>query len=473
MERLSGLDASFLHMETPTMHTHVVGVLVLDTSDMPDGYSFERVRDLIERRMHLIPPFRRRLVPVPLNLDHPVWIEDPDFDLDTHLYRIGAPPPGGMRELAEITADIAGRPLDRSRPLWEMWVIEGLADDRVALVTKIHHSAIDGVSGADIMANLFDLERDAPGPPPPDDDDAWKPDDVPSGWTLIRDGLTHRATHPGEIVRAAGNVGNSLVKTVQTGVSQQRGDGRRPVFFDAPRTHWTGALTSHRSIAFGQASLDDFKAVKSAFGTTVNDVVLAVCANALRRYMLDHGYLPDKQLISYCPVSTHGSGGEGANQVTVMAVRLPTDLEDPVEQLRAIHDETKSAKELTDAVGATALQDVVQFVPPVVFNRAMRLYCSMHLADRHPAVQNVLISNVPGPPLPLYCMGARVAAIYPFGPLIEGCGMNITVLSNTGNVDVGVIACTESVPDVWAVTDRIADALNELVEAAAGEPPLL
>lgn len=469
MERLSGLDASFLYMETPTMHTHIVGVLLLDTSDMPGGYSFERVRDLFESRMHLMPPFRRRLVSVPLGLDHPVWIEDPDFDLDAHLYRIGAPPPGGMRELADMTADIASRPLDRSRPLWETWVIEGLVDDRVALVTKMHHSAIDGVSGADIMANLFDLERDAAPPEPADADAAWEPDEVPSGWSLVRDGLAHRVTNPGEIVRAAGSVGKSLVKTVQTGVSQQRSEGRRPVFFDAPRTHWTGALTSHRTIGFGQASLDDFKAVKSAFGTTVNDVVLAVCTNALRHYMLDHDKLPDKGLIAFCPVSTHGSGGGGTNQITAMAVRLPTNLEDPVEQLRAVHEETRSAKELTDAVGASALQDAAQFVPPAVFNQAMRLYCSMHLADRHPAVQNVLISNVPGPPVPLYCMGARVAAIYPFGPLIEGCGMNITVLSNTGNVDIGVIACTETVPDVWAVTDRFSDALDELVEVAADQ----
>ncbi len=467
MERMAGFDATLLYVETPTLHTHVVGVVLLDTTTPPGGYSYERLYDVFRRRLRAIPAFRRRVLFVPLDLDHPVWINDPDFDLDAHLFRVAAPPPGTMHDLAEIAGDFASRPLDRSRPLWEAWVVEGLQHDRVALVTKVHHAAIDGVTGADVMASLFDLEPDAPEPEGFAD---WEPEEVPSSWQLMRDAVRDRVMHPTRVVRQVGDAASSLFGMLRAGLAAPGGRRRSPLMINAPRTRWTSALTPHRVVALGKVPLDDLKIIKDAFGVKVNDVVLAACTQSLRHYLLEHDDLPAKPLVAYCPVSVHEqSSDKGNNQFTAMAVKLPVQIDDPVEQLRAIFDDTRSAKELANAVGVSTLQDVAQFMPPTLFNRAMRFYTSMRLADYHPPLQNAIISNVPGPPVPLYCAGARVDAVFPFGPLIEGAGLNITVLSNMGSVDVGVIACRETVPDVWDLTDGFERAVAELKRAAEAD----
>ncbi len=472
MERMSGLDATFLYLETPSLHTHVVGVVVLDTTTVPGGYSYERLYEVFRQRLSAIPAFRRRVLFVPLDLDHPVRIDDPDFDLDAHLFRVAVRPPGTMHELAEIVGDFASRPLDRSRPLWEAWIVEGLEDGRVALVTKVHHSAIDGVSGVDVMATLFDLEPDAPEPdaPEPESPADWQPDQVPSSWKLMRDAVRDRVMHPTQALRQVGNVASSLFDMARTTLTARAGERRSPLMINAPRTRWTGALTPHRTVAFGEVPLEDLKIVKDAFGAKVNDVVLAACTQSLRRYLIEHDDLPDRPLVAYCPVSIRGEdGARGSNQFTTMAVKLPVQIDDPVEQLRAIADDTHAAKELTNAAGVSTLQDVAQFMPPTLFNLAMRFYSGMRLADYHPPIQNAVISNVPGPPIPLYCAGASVDAVYPFGPLIEGAGLNITVLSNMGKVDVGVIACRETVPDVWDMTEGFDDAVAALKQAAQSE----
>jgi WS/DGAT/MGAT family acyltransferase len=459
------MDASFLYMETPSMHTHVVGVLVLDPTG--GAYSYDRVVHLIRSRLHKLDPFRRRLAAVPFNLTHPLWIEDPDFDLESHIHHIAVPAPGTMHELALVVGDVASTPLDRTRPLWEMWVVDGLADGTVALVSKIHHAAIDGVTGADIMANLLDLE---PDPPEPDDVvDDWEPERVPNDVELIAGALGHVASNPLRMARVA----RRTVRNIANVVARQReasADPDRPspaLPFQAPRVAWSGAITPHRAVAFGKATLDDLKHVKSTFGTTVNDVVLAACTQTLREYLTAHDDLPDRPLVCSVPVSVHAkTEHEGTNLVSTMFVRLPVQLADPVEQLRCINAETKEAKELQDAIGADLLQDFAQFIPPAVFNRAMRLYSNLNLADRHRPVHNLIVSNVPGPPIPLYTAGARVAAVYPFGPLLEGAGLNITVLSNMGNVDFGVIGCRETVPDIWDIADGFGRAVDELKVAA-------
>jgi diacylglycerol O-acyltransferase / wax synthase len=465
MQRLSGMDASFLYMETPSMHTHVVGVLVLDPSD--GSYSYERVVNLIRSRLHKLLPFRRRLAWVPFSLTHPVWINDPDFDLEAHIHHIAVPAPGTMHELAEVVGDIAGSPLDRNRPLWEMWVVDGLADGTVALVSKIHHSAIDGVTGADIMASLLDLEPDPPEPEQVDDE--WEPERLPNDVELVAGALGHVVRNPLRMAR----VMRRTVRNVAGVVARQReasADPDRPtpaLPFQAPRVAWSGAITPHRSVAFGKASLDDLKHVKATFGTTVNDVVLAACTQTLRAYLEAHDDLPDRPLVCSVPVSVHGkTEHEGTNLVSTMFVRLPVQLADPVEQLSTINADTKEAKELQNAIGADLLQDFAQFIPPAVFNRAMRLYSNLNLADRHRPVHNLIVSNVPGPPIPLYTAGARVVAVYPFGPLLEGAGLNITVLSNMGNVDFGVIGCRETVPDIWDIADGFGRAVDDLKVAA-------
>jgi WS/DGAT/MGAT family acyltransferase len=466
MKRLSGMDASFLYMETPSAHSHVVGTLVLDPSTAPEPYSFERVVDLLRQRIHLLEPFRRRLVPVPFNLSHPVWIEDPDFDLERHINRTVARQPGTMHELADIVGDIASRPLDRTRPLWELWVVEGLEHGQLAMVTKMHHAAIDGVTGADLMAHLFDLEPDAPPPPPPEQ--PWQPDEVPSDASLVAGALQHNVSNPLRMAKVLRRTARGVVDVVRQQREAAAEDRPQPALpFTAPRVRWSAAITPHRVVAFGKATLDDMKVVKSTFGTTVNDVVLAATTMTLRRYLEKHDDLPDVPLVCSVPVSVHGKGqSEGTNQVSTMFVRLPVQIEDPVETLKCINAETKEAKIMQSAIGADTLQDFAQFIPPTLFNRAMRLYSGLNLADRHRPVHNLIVSNVPGPPIPLYAAGAQVKGVFPFGPLLEGAGLNITVLSNMGHVDFGVIACRELVPDVWSIADGFGEAVLELRKLA-------
>jgi WS/DGAT/MGAT family acyltransferase len=465
MKRLSGMDASFLYMETPSMHAHVVGTLVLDPAGGEFGW--ERFVDVIAQRLPKLPPFRRRLATVPFNLSHPLWVEDPDFDLDSHLHHIAVPAPGTMHELARIVGEIAGTPLDRHRPLWEAWIVDGLANGHVAFVSKIHHAAIDGVSGADLMAQLLDLE---PNPPEDVTDDTWVPDDVPTDGELVVGAMRHVVSNPVRMAKVLNRTARNLVGVLQRQreAAQADPDVQGPAMpFTAPRVPWSRSITPHRVVAFGRAALDDMRHVKTVFGTTVNDVVLAACTQTLRAYLIDQGELPDKPLVCSVPVSVHGkSEHEGTNQVSTMFVRLPVQLGDPVEQLLAIREDTRKAKDLHNALGADVLQDFAQFIPPALFNRAMRLYSNLNLADRHRPIHNLVISNVPGPPIPLYIAGARVVSMYPFGPLLEGAGLNITVLSNMGNVDFGVIGCRETVPGIEQLADGFGTAVDALRRAA-------
>jgi diacylglycerol O-acyltransferase len=472
MKPLSGMDASFLYMETPSQLSHVVGTMILDPG-AGEGFSFDRMVETLRNRMHLLEPFRRRLVSVPFNLGHPVWIEDPDFDLESHIHRVAVRPPGTMRELSEIVADIASHQLDRSRPLWELTLIEGLDDGKVGFVTKMHHAAIDGVTGADLMAHLFDLAPDAPDPEPPDT--PWQGEAVPSDFELMVRAAQGIASRP----RTMAKVLTRTVRSVGSIVARQRENSGsdRPsaaLPFTAPKVKWSGAITPHRSVAFGKAALDDMRHIKSVFGTTVNDVVLAACTQTLRQYLIAHDDLPDVPLVCSVPVSVHGkTDHEGTNQVSTMFVRLPVQIDDPVEQLRTINAETREAKEMQNAIGADLLQDFAQFIPPTLFNRAMLLYSNLNLADRHRPVHNLIVSNVPGPPIPLYTAGAQVVGVYPFGPLLEGAGLNLTVLSNMGHVDFGVIACRELVPDVWDIADGFSEAvllLKKRADEEAGRP---
>lgn len=465
MQRLTGMDASFLYMETPTHHMHVCGVLIVDPTGS-DRWSFDRLKELIRNRLHLMPMLRRRAVPVPLGIDHPVWIEDPGFSVDTHILRVAVPAPGTRRELADVVGAIASRQLDRNRPLWEMTVVEGLDDGCIALVTKMHHATIDGITGADMMAHLLDLTPDADDPPPPDE--AWEPDRLPSDLELARDAVVSRARDPLRTARSLANVTGSLVEMGRGVAGIGGGDRLRPALpFSGPRTKLNAPIDPSRVVAFGQAALDDLKVVKNTFGTTVNDVVLAASGMALRRWLLRHDDLPDRPLIAAVPVSVHGDSAHGGtNQVSNMFVRLPVDIDDPVEQLRVIRDETKDAKAVHNAMGVDLIQDMAQMTPPGLYNLALRIYANPAVSGTLPPVQNVVISNVPGPPIPLYIGGAQVRGIYPFGPLIEGSGINITVLSNMGNMDFGVIACGATVPDVWQIADGFGEAVTELRKAA-------
>src|SRR5579871_3724065 len=342
MQRLTGLDATFLYMETAHNLMHVASVCVFDPSTVPGGYSFDKVRALVEERLPLLPPFRRRLAEIPFQLHHPLWIEDPDFDLDYHVRRAALPSPGGAEELAAFASEVMSRPLDRDRPLWEMYVIEGLADGRIAAVTKTHHAAIDGVSGAELTVNLLDLTAE---PAPPPENDPWKADRVPTDIELVGFALQSLARQPLAGVKA-------FRRTLEMVLTLRRRNRQPdvvppPGFFDAPKTFINQPITPHRKVGFSEVQLEEIKQVKHLAGATVNDVVLAVCAGALRRYLAYRDEAPDGSLVALVPVSvrTDDQRGTMGNKVSGMLVSLATTIEDPIERLHAITEATRSAKD--------------------------------------------------------------------------------------------------------------------------------
>jgi WS/DGAT/MGAT family acyltransferase len=409
--------------------------------------------------------FRRRLVEVPFRLGHPYWVEDTDFDIDYHMRRAALPSPGGVEELAELVGDVCSRQLDRSKPLWEMHLVEGLADGRIAVVTKIHHCTIDGVSGAELLAELFDLEA-APAPRPVPDE-LPHAGGMPSDLTLLAQAMLDRATRPLRITRLAWKTGKAVLDMRKA--RQSSDSGRMALPLTTPRTSLNQAITPHRAVAFSTISLDDAKRVKNALGTTVNDVVLAVCAGALRRYLIDGDELPDDPLVVTVPVSV-ATERQSANKVSAMFVALPCRIDDPVKRLLTIRDGTKGAKEEHKALGAEVLLDWAEHATPNVFSSAARAYTRYRLAERHRPIHSLVISNVPGPDFPIYLGGAQLVAGFPLGPVMDGAGLNITVMSYRGVLNWGLMACRETVPGLARLAEYIPDALDELLASAGLEP---
>ncbi|MFE3759860.1 wax ester/triacylglycerol synthase family O-acyltransferase [Nocardia tengchongensis] len=462
MERLTGLDASFLYFETDTQLLHVCALLILDPA--ADGVVYEHAAFKAElgRRLHLIPAMTRRLHAVPFNLDHPVWVRDSNFDIDYHVRRLALPSGAGDRGLAELAADIAGRPLDRSRPLWEMWVVEGLPHGKVAVVSKYHHAIVDGITGTNMMMHLCDMQPGVTYTPPADITPA---EDEPGDLQLAGEALLNlpgRLGMVGMVPKTVGILGGLVQRRRQSG-----GRGM-PLPFTAPRTPFNRAITQHRAISFEQTELSDIKEIKTAFDVKVNDVVLAVVGGALRSYLELHDELPETSLMASVPVSTHDTSRheEGTNKVSTIFARLYTEIEDPVARVLAIAEDNRGAKEEHNLIGADFLQDWGKYAPPNTFQLAARAYSSFKLADHHPVVHNLVISNVPGPNFPMYFLGVRVSSMYPFGPVFHGAGLTATVISNNGHLDFGFIACKELVPDVDKIADAVPEVITELLKAA-------
>src|SRR4051812_26178401 len=462
MQRLTGMDATFLYMETPSSYMHVAGLMVLDPSTVGGVLSMDDVREFYDSRLHLAAPFRRRLVEIPMGLHHPLWIEDPDFDLDYHLRHIAVPAPGGPKQLAELASHLVKIHLDRERPLWECWIIEGLEGGNVGVLTKVHHAAIDGVSGNEITVAMLQLNPDDEAPPPTEE---WHPDRVPT--EIERLGYAANS-----LVRQPFRLAKTLRRTAETALRtrnrNRQPDGEPPPgFFAAPRTSFNAALTPHREFAFTSVSLSDVKAVKNSLGVSVNDVVLAVCAGSLRHYLDSLDEHPDAPLVAMVPVSVRTEEQQGTlgNQVSNMLCSLATDIDDPVERLQAIHDGTQQAKSQLNAIGADPPTDGAEFRAPALGGRAGRLSSRKKMAARPRPLFNVTISNVPGPPFPLYSNGARVVAHYPMGPIFDGGGLNITVMSYLDQLDFGLVACVDLIPDVWSIADGLGAALDDLKKA--------
>lgn len=470
MERLSGLDSAFLSFETPAVHLHVAMAAVVDPSTMQTPYSFEALKRFVSDRLMGLATFRRRVVEVPFKLNHPIWVEDPNLDLDYHIRRHALPPPGGPREFAALVARLVGQPLDRSRPLWEFHVVEGLHDGNVAILGKIHHAAVDGVSGAELFVHLFDLTPE-PAERPPAAPDPVTPERIPSDAELVGYALWSQARRTLSLPGLVGNTARTATRLAGRRRDPSATVGALPL--TAPRTPWSTAIGPHRSVAFARVRLSDVKRVKAAFGVKVNDVVLALVASGLRRYLLDHDALPADPLVAMCPVSvrTEDERGRQDNRVSSMFVHLRTDVVDVAERIRAIAEATRGAKEDHNALDAKLLQNWAEHAYPSTFALAARVYSRLNVADRHPPIYNLVVSNVPGPDFKLYMDGAELVATYPLGPIMEGAGLNVTVLSYMDNVDFGFLAGAELIPDLWDLADDVETAMAELMAAAEKTAP--
>lgn len=462
MEQLGGLDATFIYCETPTMHLHVCGLLILDTTTMPGGYSYEAIRSMLHERLPTVPAVRQRLVSPPFHVSRPFWVDDPHLDIDSHLHRATLEPPGDDGVLAAVVGDIAGQPLRRDRPLWEMWVVEGLSDGRVALVVKMHHSTIDGVSGANIMGNLFDLEPDRASTPRPGPTAVRRPRRL----ELLGRGLASRVTEPLDLVRLVPETAMNLASTLWRFGRRDRAKLEAAAPFTAPRTAFNATITAARSVGFTNVSLDKVKQIKNATGVTLNDVVTTIVGGALRRYLDAQGAVPAHSLLAAAPISVHGTGHHaGTTQLSVMFSDLATTESDPAKRLRAVAAANSEAKEIHQSVGADTLMRWAQHFWLNAFGLGTRIYSALHMADHHPVVHNLILSNVPGPPVPLYFAGARLAGLYPLGPITDGAGLNITVLSQEDRIGFGIVTCPDLVPSVWDIAKAVPEALDELYAA--------
>jgi diacylglycerol O-acyltransferase / wax synthase len=491
MRQLSGIDVSFLNMETGSVYGHVSSMNIFDPTGVPGGASVEAMKQTILERIDQLAPFRRRLIEVPLGLDLPYWIEDPDFDIDFHVRHHAVPAPGTPEQLGEVISRIHARPLDRRRPMWELYVIEGVDGGRlIAQLTKVHHATIDGASGAAMLAAILDIDPDVrpTGIPMP-----WEPERVPTDTELLQRTMLEYLRRPEKMLRLSGRtirelgaasrngglsaIANLLAQPVPGPVGDllrhrlregyEREVDRPPALppTSAPRTPWNRQITPHRRFAYTSIPLESAKQVRRAVGCTFNDVVMALCSGALRRYLLKHDCLPAESLIAMVPVSVRSGSEDDAyqNRVSALLADLATNEADPLARLGRVQASMTRAKEDFHAIPAEVLQDFTQFAPPAVAARAMRMYSRLRIADRMNPPFNLIISNVPGPPIPLYAAGARLEHFYPVSALADGQGLNMTVQSYNGNLDFGLIADRELVPDLWLLTELLQESMDELL----------
>jgi diacylglycerol O-acyltransferase len=496
MRQLTSLDAQFLAIETPRAFGHVGGLAIYDPASAPGAeLTIGDVCRRISERMHLLPPFKQKLATIPLGLDHPYWIEDPDFDIDFHVREIGLAPPGDYHQLAEQVARIMARPLDRSRPLWELYLIRGLEGGRDATLTKFHHSAIDGVSGNEVLAVLLDRDAEGREVPPPEHDRA--PTPAPSDLKLLGRALLRVPRQPlalaSAVTTAVANLDvlpgveripgtRMLRRTVLRAAALLPGSSADEAPLEAPRTsaprtRFNGPITPHRRLAIGSLPLETVKAVKNELGVTVNDVIVALCASMLRAWLQERGELPDEPLVAMVPVSvrTEEEAGTFGNRVSAMFVPIPTDEPDPRRRIEQTHEVLAVAKERHNATPAELMQDATQFVPPALMSAASRVTMGLLARAPVPPLVNLVISNVPGPREPLYFAGARMLGYYPVSTITDGVGLNITVISYLDHIDVGIIGDREQLEDPWPMLEGMRAALHEfhslLSEDAAAAAP--
>ncbi|RZJ61844.1 MAG: wax ester/triacylglycerol synthase family O-acyltransferase [Acidovorax sp.] len=471
MNHLSGMDASFLHLETPESPMHVGSLQLLDLPAGYEGDFAEDAKKYLSGRLHLASVFVRKLAMMPFDLANPVWVDDDDLDLDHHIRHVIMPRPGTLAQLERLIGRLHSTLLDRSRPLWEIYVIEGLQTGQVALYSKMHHAAIDGQAGVAVAKALFDIsETPAPVKAPRA---ARRTDSSQLGMAeLASAALSNTVQQYVKLIQSipatAKAIGSVLMPVSEA--TGQRAFQLPKSLKTAPRTPLNVSITNQRSFAGRSVPLAEIKQMAKATNTSLNDIVLAICAGALKRYLADYGCRPAKPLIAGVPVSLRAEGNTDLNnQVSVMLVSLATDISDPLERLAAIHESSSEGKKLTGNVKAAIPTDFPSLGVPSLMSGLASLYGRSGLADKLPPMANVAISNVPGPSFPLYFAGAKLATYFPVSIPGHGLALNMTVQSYNGSLEFGLTACRRAVPDVADLGDYVVAEHKKLLGLIVGQ----
>lgn len=470
MKQLGGMDASFLYMETPQTPMHVGGLSIVELPAGFEGSFYDAYKAHLAARLHLVPVLRKKLMQVPWDIDHPLWVDDDEMELDYHIRQLGLPKPGTMKQLEELVGRLHSNFLDRSRPLWEFYVIDGLPDRRAAIYTKIHHAAIDGGAGMALTQMMYDAT-----PEPRKVEPALKTGRTrePHGTLELLD--TAYRNMLDQHVSALRKIPEVLkaIASIATPVITSRGlEIKGAPALRAPKTMLNGSITSQRSFAACSLPLAQAKAIAKQTETKLNDVVMAVCAGALRRYLQQRQELPNEPLVALVPVSLREAGNtESKNLTTAMLCSLATDIAEPLARLKAIHASSLEAKEFAGKIKDATPRDFSFFGAPLLLQGAIGHYGRSGLADRLPPQANVCISNVPGPQAPLYLAGAEILTLYPVNIPTHGMALNMTVQSYHGALDFGLVSCRRSVPELRRMADYLEESLRELHAAAIGEAP--
>jgi diacylglycerol O-acyltransferase len=468
-DRLTGLDTSFLHLEDASSHMHVASVMLFEGSPPP----YDELLEAIERRLHLVPRYRQRLAFVPLGQGRPKWVDDPHLNLRYHVRATALPAPGDEDQLKELAGRVFAQQLDRDKPLWEVWLVDGVEGDRFALLSKTHHALVDGISGVDIISVLFDTSPEPAAPADPGD--RWLPRPLPTRAQLLAEALLERGTIPAEVSRSVRAVFRGPrrilagARDAAVGVGAMAWAGLNP----APSSPYNQSIGPHRRFTWVRADLDEVKAIKNALGGTVNDVVLATVAGALGKHLRRRGQDTDGlELKAMIPVSVRADVERGAlgNRVAAMMAPLPVWCQDPVARLDIVREELKDLKSGGQAVGAQVLTELTGFAPPTVMGQAARLVS-------HQRMFNLVVTNVPGPQFPLYLAGRRMLDPFPMVPLAKNQALGIALLSYAGKINFGLVGDWDLMWDLDEFADDLRESLEELadaagVELAASEEPI-
>ncbi len=461
MKRLSSEDATFLFVETHECPMHICGLTVCDPAGV-SNFGVDAVTDLLAARIPELPVMRWRVTGAPMGVNRPWAVEDTELDLDYHVRQIAVPSPGGRKELERLIGRLVAYPLDRARPLWELWFIEGVEGGRVAMLAKMHHALVDGVSGAGLTDMLLDT---TPIPRPPAVRDCAPPADngLPGWERRAIEGMFNISMTPYRVARLA-----------QQTLAQQwavRGlTNKPPRMFEAPHTRFNAQLSAQRRLSGITLPLERLKAVKRAFDVKLNDVVLAIVSGAMRGYLQDREGVPERPLISLVPISIRADGNRAddqfGNQISNMTVSLATDVNDPGDRIKAIYSSSQGSKEMNRALRAHEIIRYTEITPPGMAGLVMRAYTSSHLGSGRRAPFNVVVSNIPGPDYAYYVAGAPVERMLPIGPLVADFGLNVTCFSYNGSMDFGVLTTPQIARDVDALADAFEPALRDLEQAA-------